>query len=40
MPPLIKDVFSSGIAAGAIAALVLNLLVPGGRGNNEHHRHE
>ena len=37
MPQIIKDVFSSGIAAGAIAALLLNILVPGKRGGSEHH---
>ncbi|MGK7943595.1 MAG: uracil-xanthine permease family protein [Microcystaceae cyanobacterium] len=29
MPQIIKDVFSSGIAAGAITALLLNLIMPG-----------
>lgn len=29
MPQLIKDIFSSGIAAGAIIALLLNVIMPG-----------
>ena len=34
LPQLIKDVFSSGIAAGAIVALLLNLVMPG-RNNDK-----
>lgn len=39
MPQVIKDVFSSGIAAGAIAALLLNLVLPG-RPSHSHENHE
>jgi xanthine permease XanP len=37
MPKLIKDVFSSGISAGAVTALFLNIILPGKRGGTEHH---
>jgi len=37
MPKLIKDVFSSGISAGAVTALLLNIILPGKRGGTEHH---
>jgi xanthine permease XanP len=37
MPKLIKDVFSSGISAGAITALLLNIILPGKRGGSDHH---
>jgi xanthine permease XanP len=33
LPQLIKDVFSSGIATGAIVALLLNLIMPGRNSN-------
>ena len=36
MPQLIKDVFESGIAAGAIVALLLNLILPGRSDSAEH----
>jgi xanthine permease XanP len=29
LPPLCRDLFSSGIAAGGMCALCLNLLLPG-----------
>jgi xanthine/uracil permease len=29
MPQLVRDLFSSGIAAGGMCALVLNLVLPG-----------
>jgi xanthine permease XanP len=32
MPPLFRDLFSSGIAAGGMCALCLNLLLPGREG--------
>jgi len=31
LPPLLKNIFSSGIATGGITALVLNLFIPGER---------
>ncbi|MEO1404822.1 MAG: solute carrier family 23 protein, partial [Cyanobacteria bacterium J06635_1] len=31
MPPLVKNIFSSGISTGGICALVMNMLLPGER---------
>jgi xanthine permease XanP len=36
MPQIIKDVFESGIAAGAIVALLLNLILPGRPDSVDH----